>query len=479
MRQDPICTVNVDNTRIWLKMACTSMALGLMSVSAVAADEGPWRIDSVLNLPAWLSISGQHRTRFETVDEQFRAGRNGDDQILVFRTNVLTEIMLRNWRFGLEILDARQAYAKDDTPINTGVVNPLDVLQLYAQWRVDHLISKNSTSNFKVGRFTIDVGSRRLVARNLFRNTINAFTGFDWQWQSASGARFRTFYTLPVNRLPRERRRLIDNRSEGDDQDTAVKFWGLYYGFSNKFFADPRSKAELFYFGLNENDSHNRPTRNRDLNTVGGRWFKQPQKNQFDFQFETAIQFGKSRSLTAATNNNDLDHFAHFHRMEFGYKYDAAWAPRVSAQLDFASGDDDPNDGDNNRFDTLYGARRFDFGPTGIYGPFARANLISPGIRLQIKPSAYTSALFAHRGYWLASNKDAWTIAGVRDPEGDSGSYIGQQIEFRVRWEVMPKTLRLEAGGAYLFKGSFADDAPNTNGEGDPNYLYSQLLFTF
>ena len=478
MQQRPICTLDVADIGIWLHSVCIWLVLGLLSIGTVAA-EAPRQLNSALELPAWLSISGQHRTRYETVDEQFRAGRNGDDQILVFRTNILTEIMLQNWTLALEVLDARQAHAKDDTPVNTGIVNPLDVLQLFAQWRVNHLIRENSISSFKVGRFTLDVGSRRLVARTLFRNTFNAFTGFDWQWQSTSGARLRTFYTFPVDRLPRERRRLIDNRSQGDDQDTEVKFWGLYYGFSNKIFPGSRTKAEIYYFGLNENDSHNRPTRNRDLHTVGGRWFTRPQMKQFDFELETAIQFGSSRSSAEETNKEDLDHFAQFHRVELGYQYDANWSPRLSMQLDFASGDDDPDDDDNNRFDSLFGARRFDFGPVGIYGPFARANLISPGIRLQIKPSAHTSAFLAHRGYWLASNKDAWVVAGVQDSEGDSGSYIGQQLEIRVRWEMVPQTLRFEAGGAYLFKGSFADNAPNANGEGDANYFYSQLLFTF
>lgn len=447
--------------------------------SSLWASEPLWRVNKLFTLPNCLSISGQHRTRFETVDEQFRSGRNGDDQILVFRTNVLTELMFQNWKFGLEILDARQAHAKDDTPISTSVVNPTDVLQGFVQWQAQHLISENSVSNFKVGRFTIDVGSRRLVARNLFRNTINAFTGFDWQWTGADGKQIRTFYTLPVNRLPRERERLIDNRSESDDQDFEVKFWGLYYGFPDQSFTTWQSQAELFYFGLDENDTHDRPTRNRNIHTFGGRLYKQTRVNEFDYQIETVIQFGESRSSAASNNLEDLDHFAYFYRIELGYKYDTLWSPRLSAQFDFASGDDDPDDGNNNRFDSLFGARRFDFGPTGIYGPFSRANLISPGIRLQLKPSQHTSLFIAHRGYWLASNKDAWTVAAVHDRQGDSGSYIGQQLEFRYRWEIVPKNIRLELGGAYLFKGEFANTAPNANREGDPNYLYSQLLFTF
>lgn len=472
------CLFCVDR-RLQKRTCIAALAIILLFPSALWANEQPWRVNNSFTLPSWLSISGQHRARFETVDKQFRRGGNGDDQILVFRTNVLTELMLHHWKFGLEILDARQAYAKDDTPISTSVVNPIDVLQVFAQWQIQHLISENSVSNFKVGRFTIDVGSRRFVARNLFRNTINTFTGIDWQWTGVDGKQLRAFYTLPVNRLPRERGRLINNRREGDDQDSEVKFWGLYYEFPDLSFAAWKSKAELFYFGLNEHDTHNRPTRNRDIHTVGGRLYKQARINEFDYQIETAFQFGESRSSTAAIDLEDLDHFAYFYRMELGYKYNTLWSPRLSAQFDFASGDDDPDDGDNNRFDTLFGARRFDFGPTGIFGPFVRANLISPGIRLQLKPSPHTSLFFAHRGYWLASDKDAWTVAAVRDRQGDSGSYIGQQLEFQYRWEIVPKNIRLELGGAYLFKGEFANSAPNANSEGDSNYLYSQLLFTF
>ncbi len=61
-------------------------------------------------------------------------------------------------------------------------------------------------------------------------------------------------------------------------------------------------------------------------------------------------------------------------------------------------------------------------------------------------------------------------MAKVRDLEGNSGSYLGQQLEDRLRWEI---------GGAYLFKGGFANDAPNTNNEGDSKFLYSQTIFSF
>jgi len=445
--------------------------------SFVIAEEKPWSLNSLLDTPNWLSISGSHRTRYETLDEQFRAGGNGDDQILVFKTNILALITWDQWNFAFEVLDSRQALGDDSTKIASGDVNPLDVLQLYAQWNFAN--ETQSESNVRIGRFTMDIGSRRLVGRNVFRNAVNAFTGLDWQIQKYNGEVTRIFYTLPVQRLPREFDRRERNRTQGDDQDTEVSFWGGYYKFPSSVFQTWGSEAELFYFGLDENDTHNRPTRNRDIHTVGGRLYKKKAKKQYDYQIEGAYQFGKSLASTAASDRDDLDHSAFFARAELGYSFDVKWLPRLVAQFDYASGDDDRTDGDNNRFDSLFGLRRFDFGPVGIYGPFARSNIASPGVRLQLKPSSSVSMFVAHRGYWLASEKDAWVAAGVQDSDGDSGTYLGQQLEGRLRWEILPQNLRWEIGAAYYFKSGFAKEAPNANDEGDSNFVYSQLNLSF
>jgi hypothetical protein len=170
-----------------------------------------------------------------------------------------------------------------------------------------------------------------------------------------------------------------------------------------------------------------------------------------------------------------LDHFAYFHHFEIGYSFDKKWSPQLSLQFDYASGDDDPNDAENNRFDTLYGARRFDFGPTGIYGPFARSNLISPGLRLKFKPATDMSSFIALRSYWLASDNDAWTTAGISNTVGQSDNFIGTQIEARIRWELLPKNIRIEAGAAHLFAGDIISGASKSA----PSYLYTQAVFWF
>jgi hypothetical protein len=78
---------------------------------------------------------------------------------------------------------------------------------------------------------------------------------------------------------------------------------------------------------------------------------------------------------------------AGFYHLELGNTFRPPMSPDIAVKYDFASGDDDPFDGRNQRFDTLYGARSFELGWSGIYGLFARSNLETPGIRVSLEPT--------------------------------------------------------------------------------------------
>ena len=49
----------------------------------------------------------------------------------------------------------------------------------------------------------------------------------------------------------------------------------------------------------------------------------------------------------------------------------------------------------------------------------------------------------------------------------------------RVRWSVLPGNVQIEGGYAHLFAGEFIDNAPNSNRQGDSNYVYSQMVLSF
>ena len=447
----------------------TFCLLGWSSGAARAAE--PWRLDDAVGLPERIELSIEHRTRYEFLGDQFRAGLRGSDEIAAIRTTVHARVRITDWlRLGAELQDARAIGEDGNTALNTGTVNTTELLRAYAEIETPLF---GGIQHLRFGRVTMDVGSRRFVARNRFRNTINAFTGLDLEWKGSEGLTLRAFYVLPVRRLPSSLARLQEDDAAFDEESFDVQLWGLF-GADTLPFGD---RLELFVFGLHERDDPERSTRNRQLVTPGFRLWRKSKPGRFDYQLETALQFGESRLSAGSTR--ELDHFAHFHHAELGYRFDHPWSPRLALQYDYASGDDDPSDGQNERFDTLFGARRFDFGPTGIYGPFARSNLHTPGLRLQLRPHPRLQGFAAARGFWLASDRDAWTTAGVIDPSGDSGRYLGTQIEFRIRVDLIPGNATLETGYAHIFGGDFIDAAPNSNEQGDSDYFYTQITLRF
>ena len=454
-------------------LAKTTILILLITIGKLAnADDTPWQLSDSLGLPEWLNINIEHRTRYETLDGQYRAIVNGiatnaGDQALVFRTLVHARVDLPILSIGAEFMDSRIALADSGSATNsnrltTTIANPAELLQAYVAIPISDLIIENSATLVKAGRLTMDIGSRRLVARNRFRNTINAFTGIDiqWQYQDKNG---RAFFNMPIQR--RVKGDIRSNHPRFDKEHPEIRFWGLYYKQS---VISNQHQVEVFLFGLDENDAGIK-TRHRNHYTMGGRIWKKPDLGEFDYQLETAFQTGHSRS--SVTENKTLRHNAHFHHAELGYSLDANWRPRLVLQYDYASGDDNPNDNQNNRFDTLFGARRFDFGPTSTYGAFARSNINSPGVRLTLKPYSGVSTMFVVRGFWRASNDDAWTTAGING----HNHFIGTQIEARLRWKILPGNIQVETGFAHLFSGGLMNEAK----EDDSTYGYFQANLTF
>ena len=169
-----------------------------------------------------------------------------------------------------------------------------------------------------------------------------------------------------------------------------------------------------------------RDSQRRGLTTSGVRIFKTPAIGKFDYEVESVWQVGDPAQT--AGSQTTLSHFAHFQHVGLGYTFDLPWSPRLLVQYDYASGDRDPNDSQNERFDTLFGARRFEFGPNGIWGPFVRSNISSPSWWIILKPKEGVSFFFAHRLWWLAESRDQCITSGIQDHNrrsGVQGTFLG------------------------------------------------------
>ena len=194
-----------------------------------------------------------------------------------------------------------------------------------------------------------------------------------------------------------------------------------------------------------------------------------------DFEIEGAIQRGHISTGTAA-NAARQNVAAWFVHADAGYTFAGAWKPRVSIEYDHASGD--RAGGRYGRFDTLFGMRRADFAPAGLYNSILRSNIISAGPRIEVVPSKRTDLMATIHPMWLAARQDSFSSTAVRDVSGRSGSYAGTQFDARIRHRLTP-ALQIEADAVLLDKGRFLRDAPNAPPGHWTRYLSLNATATF
>ncbi|GJL64502.1 MAG: hypothetical protein NPIRA04_31560 [Nitrospirales bacterium] len=416
-------------------------------------------LKNALHLPDWMDLGLEQRTRFEVYDHPWRSSQP------LGRTDPQIQQRSR-LRFGLnggalkllfEGQDSRVHLADPGDFVNTGIRNEWDILQLLVSATGENLFGTGLRTDLHVGRLTMDFGRRRLIGRNDFRNTSNAFDGVHWQLAKAQDWRVRAFFVEPVLR----------EETELDEQSKRSLFWGIY-GESNQV---PWLHLNLYYFGLNDQRS-SAISAQRSFSTFGLRLYEDPGKGQPDYEIESIWQAG---------NRGNTDHFAHFQHIALGYTYDLPWSPRFLIYYDYASGDRSDNDSQDSAFDTLFGARRFEYMPTGNFGPFFRTNISSPGWRLIVIPITGWKLQLKHRVWYLANSRGAFASNGLQDTSGGSGNYLGQDVEFRAQWKIN-HNLEFDAGYVHWFKGSYFDRLPASaglplGGQKDSNFFYILTKF--
>lgn len=442
--------------------------------SKEAGKEQPWRLGEALGAPDWLKISGSIRPRYETLSNTLVAGRDGGDEFLSVQTLLKTEINTGAIIGGVEFLDSRRLAGNAGGGV-PGEIDTFEPAQAYLAWRPRDFLQAGATLDLTLGRFTMDIGSRRLVARANYRSILQSFDGARAIWTSGDDLKFTAFYTNPVTRLPSDAPSALDNEVVLNEGLRNVKFGGVNIEAPLPF----SIIGEAYLFDLDESDASDNATRNRDLSTLGARLRIAPTQSKIDFDLEYASQTGHVRATTSPADTTDLDHDAHMLHAQLGYTFDAPWSPRLALKYDQATGDRSPTDQSSERFDPLFGDRAFEFGPTSIYGVISRTNLSGPGVRLEVKPDNQSEANLSIRRIQLDSDTDSFANSGVRDATGASGDDVGTQFEVRYRRWLIPDSLRLAIGGAAVTRGDFLKSAPNATGEGDTLFGYTDLTWSF
>ncbi len=438
---------------------CTAALLALGWSAAATAQAAP---------DGW-SLSGSTRVRFEAIDGQARTGFNRADGLVNLRTTVLAQYRDGPVRIAAELWDSRVWGADAGTPISSSEVNTVEPVQAFVEVKTRPF---DGEATLTAGRFLLNLGSRRVVAADDYRNTTNGYTGVraDLAWRSGWAATL--IYTLPQQRRPDAPDRLRRGAIALDREGFDLVLWG---GLVQRKRAIGPALLEMSYFHLGERDTPGRPTRDRSLDTFGLRAMIDPAPRTVDGEIEALVQRGQL-SASAASGAATLPVRAWFVHADLGYTFADAWNTRLALDYDHASGDS-PG-GTYGRFDTIFGMRRADLAPSGLYNAIARSNVISPGVRIETAPGKRTDMTATARAFWLAAQEDAFASTGVRDASGRSGRFAGVQFDARLRHALRP-WLRLELDAVLLDKGRFLRDAPNATRGAWTRYVSTNLMATF
>ncbi len=436
----------------------------------------------------WLDIGFEYRARFEHRDNDFRRNAQNIDEPLLLRSRAYVGLknVLDPFRFAIEVQDSRRNHGDYDRAYDTRDVNQADFLQAYLElYYKESIFGKDDLGNnrpfwVRAGRHAWEAGDRRLIARNEWRNTTNTFQGVranigekknDWQLE---------FHAVqPVQRFTK---RL-------DEVDHSQNFYGVIGNWRrwSQFMT-----IEPSYFLLKQDgdrveyDSNGLPAAlntqiNREIHTGGLRVYGVIPGTQFDYDASYIKQWGHQDQKNAAGRvTAELDHDAYAYNAEIGYSFKHPWKPRFSAFYGVASGDKNPTDGKNQRFERLFGFAR----PWSNDDYIQMENIRSPKIRLEFEPKlSWLENVKVDTGfswYRLDSATDRWNAgANLRDTTGNSGRDLGKEFDLRVRFP-LNQYASLNLGYAYFWGGDFVKDtsrrvAGQADRDTDSEFLYTEL----
>lgn len=186
-----------------------------------------------------------------------------------------------------------------------------------------------------------------------------------------------------------------------------------------------------------------------------------------DYKLEGAYQFGD-------WGGDDLSAYAV--AAVVGHTFEPEWKPRIQLEYDYASGDDDPDDGDRGTFDALFPFGHYYQGFMDLVGWKNSHTLQLSGFA---EPHADWKLRLDVLSFWQAEGEDAWYDAALRpvrrDATGDSDDHIGVEVDLSARWAAA-KGLDVQMGYSHFFAGAFVDD---TGFDDDQDWVWLMATVSF
>jgi hypothetical protein len=418
-----------------------------------------------------IDLGGQYRTRFHN-ENNLRGRRlsGRSDDFFLHRTRLFADVRWgEDVRVFAEAIDATSNGERFTS--RTSEVNRFDAQNLAVDLRL--LAFDGGDSWLRAGRQELVYGSQRLLSNRPWRNTPANFDGVT-TWIEAGDNRIDAFWTRPIDIGQH-----IPDDSNFDSPDPSRQFFGF---FAERSPESGRS-AELYYFGLVEDDAvamaPGGQTGNFDIHTIAGRLLGAHSSTLFEI--EGGVQFG---------NFARQRHLAGFVTAGLGRQGNIAGRDSsLWLYYDWASGDQDLNDDTHGTFQHLTPRGHYYLGYADLTG---RQNIHDVSLQGQVKVTADARVKIALHNFWLASENDAlYSPTGgaiYQDPTGGAGRDIGHELDVLGIWNLSPR-INLLAGYSYVWAGDYFDSpviqggpagiaANGSNGD-DGEFFYSQLSVRF
>jgi len=250
------------------------------------------------------------------------------------------------------------------------------------------------------------------------------------------------------------------NMGHDHDKEAAGAYGSLQFQKDNAL--------DLFYFVELDRDKDTRGEDNMTdtmrIHTVGAR--TAGKVTWFDYDATYARQFGR-------WGNDRVKAWA-LHA-GIGYSAPLTMKQRLGIDYCYASGDDDPFDGDHETFEPAFGSRDRHYGWMNL---FSWRNLVNWQFSLSLEPHKKLKLIFDYHVFRLAEARDAWYSTGPayrRDKSGQSGRKAGTEIDMTVLFKAT-KRLDLRTGYAHFFPGDYVK---RTGTHKPADWVHVQWMYRF
>lgn len=412
----------------------------------------------------WLDVGLDFRERYELRENDIRRPFLATDHNFLHRTRAYVGVreIVDPLRFAIEFEDARASNSV--YPRDTRDVNEYELIQAFGELYFKGALGSDDLGNqrpvrLRVGRMAWEAVDRRLIGNNQWRNTTNNFEGMRLNLgQEANDWEVDVWGVKPV----------IRDTDEFDSRNDDVWFYG---GILNWRRWSDVVTLQPYYMGLQQRARGSQIK--REVHSPGVRGFGVLPGTNIDFDLGTIYQFGREGPRQKS---------AWAYLVEFGYTVPHPWKPRLSAFYGYASGDRDPNDGVDNRFERFFGFAR----PWSADDNIIFENVKTPKLKFEFEPFKGLAFDGGYSWYWLASDRDRFNnlLNGIngdarfnRDRTGNSGDSLGQSIDVRARYKLTPR-VDTTVGYSHWINGGFVE-ARQRAALGDTtdtsNFLYVEV----